>query len=132
MPGAKTAVRSELKSLGFNLDWKVNDALEMAFDYHNSNAELRPDHYLGAFSFLVFAAGVRGDTTVDFSRDFPILNMKLAPGVDRIGPEHLQATAASFANNMSRSEVEQFQASGTFRFAELTTRWGAANRQRSI
>jgi len=118
MPGAKTAVRSELKSLGLNLDWKVNDSLDLKLDYHNSNAELRPDHYLGAFSFIAVAAQVRGDTTVDFSRDLPILNMQLAPGVDRIGPEHMQVTGASFANNLSRSEVEQFQASGSFRFAD--------------
>jgi len=118
MPGARTAVRSELESLGFNLDWKVNDALDLALDYHNSTAELRPDHYLGAFSFFVFEARVRGDTTLDLSGDFPILNMKLAPGVDKIGPEHLRATAAQFANNVSHSEIEQFQASGSFRFAD--------------
>jgi len=118
MPGAKTAVRSELKSLGLNLDWKVNDALDLALDYHHSNAEMRPDHYLGMFSFFVFEARVRGDTTLDLSGDFPILNLQLAPGVDRIGPEHLQASAAQFANNLSRSEIEQFQASGSFRFAD--------------
>jgi len=118
MPGARTAVRSELKSLGLNVKWQVNDNLDFTFDYHDSSAELRPDHYLGSFSFIGPEARVRGDTTVDFSRDFPIRSMKLAPGVNQIGPEHMQIWGASFANSMSHADIEQFQFSGTFRFAD--------------
>jgi len=118
MPGALTAVRSELDSLGLNLKWQPTENLDLALDYHSSIAELRPDHYLGSFSFIFANAQVRGDTTVDFSRDLPILNMQFPEGVSQIGPEHAQVLGASFSNSFSRSEVKQGQFSGSFRFMD--------------
>jgi len=117
-PGAQTAIRTELKSLGLNVKWEVNDALDLALDYHDSLAKLGPDHYLGSFGFIFANTQVRGDTTLDFSRDLPILNMQFAPGVIRIGPEHASILGASFENTFSRADVEQWQASGSFRFAD--------------
>jgi len=115
---SRLAVRSELKSLGFNLEWQPTDSLDFSVDYHNSESEARPDSPLGSASFVSTSAFVRGDTSVDFSGAFPILNMKLAPGVTQLEPAHGVLGLTGFRNAYSRSEVEQFQASGTFRFAD--------------
>jgi len=110
--------RSELKSLGFNAQWQVSDNLDLRLDYHDSRAESRPDSPFGSNRRIGAAmAFVRSDTTIDFTSELPIFTVKLAPGLDRVGPEHMRATNSSFVNNFSHSEVQQWQASGTFRFA---------------
>jgi len=115
---AEVKTRSELKSLGLNLKWQPSDNLDLAFDHHASDAEIRPDSAYGSSYFLGTSAFIRGDATVDFSRKLPILSMKLAPGVDQVEPEHAVLSISGFRNGLNRSEVKQSQASGTFRFAD--------------
>jgi len=115
---AGVETRSELKSVGFNLEWQANDNLEFAFDYHSSDAEVRPDSNLGSSYFLSTSTFIRGDTTLDFSRKLPILNMRLAPGIAQVGPEHAVLSTSGFRSSYNRSEVRQYQASGTFLFSD--------------
>jgi len=110
--------RSELESVGLNLEWAVTDALDLQFDYHNSTAEARPDSPQGGANFLVTVAPVLERTTVDFSNPLPILSVELAPGINQLGPEHATLGLTGFRSSFNWSEVEQFQASGTFRFAD--------------
>lgn len=86
---------NELNSLGFNLDWKVNDRLSLSFDGHNSKANSSPNDGITGGSQTAFSlAGVGmcagsgatvgnipGSTTTcagfnaqeyDFSRDLPV------------------------------------------------------------
>jgi len=118
LAGAQVFTRSELESVGFNLEWAATDALDFQFDYHNSTAELRPDNPLGSANFIVTLAPVIGSTTVDFSSDLPVLSIGLAPGINQLGPEHARMQNSGFRSAFNWSEVEQFQASGTFRFAD--------------
>jgi len=119
LAGGEVYTRSELESLGFNAKWKVSDGLDLSFDYHNSSSESRPDNPQGASNYILTPlSAVRGNTTVDFSKDFPILSIKLAPGITEIGPEHARMGFSGFRNSFNRSEVEQWQASGAFRFAD--------------
>jgi len=117
MSGGDAATRSELKSLGLNIEWQINDDLELALDYHDSNSESRPDSPYGTNNVLGAAILGRRDSFVDFSGVFPVLNVQLAPGMSA-DPEHAQLTGSFFANNFNRSEVKQWQAGGTFRFAD--------------
>jgi len=122
------AVRSELNSLGLNIQWQARDSLKMTLDYHNSRSEVRPDNPFGSASFVATSAFVRGDTSVDFSGPFPILNMKLAPGVSQLEPEHGVLGLTGFRNAFSRSEVEQLQVNGIFHFADYQSlNFGIAN-----
>jgi TonB-dependent receptor len=118
MGGVELATRNELKSLGFNVEWQVNDNLDLAFDYHDSSAESSPDSPYGSAGVLGAAAWIRGNTSVDFSGAFPILHVDLAPGVTQVEPSHAVLTGSVFQNSFNHSDVEQFQASGRFRFAE--------------
>jgi len=109
--------RSELKSLGFNLKWHLSDDLDLNLDYHSSAAEIRPDSPLGSSYYLGTSTFISGDVTMDFSRPLPVLNIKLPPGVAQVQPEHAVLSNTGFRRGYNRSEVEQFQVNGSFRFS---------------
>jgi len=106
--------RSILKSLGLNAGWQVSDNLDLSLDYHSSNSEIRPDSPLGSSYYLGTSTFISGDVTMDFSNPLPILNIKLPPGVTGLQPEHAVLSNSGFRRGYNRSEVKQFQLSGTF------------------
>jgi len=112
------ASRNELKSLGFNVEWQPTDTLDLTLDWHNSKAHALPYGQYGTDGFLGTASNVRRTTTVDFSRDFPVLNLELAPGIVQLGPEHAMLGSSVFQGSYNWSEVKQWNAGGTFRFAD--------------
>ena len=120
MGGAQFATKNELNSTGFNVDWEVNDALSLNFDYHNSEAESKPDSPYGSAGVLAVAAFVRGTTTVDYSRGLPIVHYELPTGVSQVEASQAVVTGSVFQNSYSKSEVEQGQISGTFKFGEYS------------
>ena len=67
---------------------------------------------------LGVAAFVRGTTTVDFSGDFPILNVALPPGGAQASRSAL-VTGSVFQNSYNKSEVEQFQGRRTLQVRRL-------------
>ncbi|GAB3341329.1 TonB-dependent receptor [Marilutibacter aestuarii] len=120
MGGMNLATRYKGESLGFNVAWEVNDALDLEFDYHDSTATSRPDSPWGSAGVLGMAAFLRGTTTVDFSNDFPILNIQLPQGVSQIEASDAVVTGSVFQNSYNKAEVEQFQARGQFRFEDYS------------
>ena len=64
---------NENKSIGFNLEYFVNDDLTLVFDLHNSSAEGRPDSPYGTWTNLGLGANVVRGQGVDFSGEFPIM-----------------------------------------------------------
>jgi len=111
-------LRSELKSTGLNLEWQVSDDLDLAFDYHDSISETRPDSPLGSGNFIGSMVFVRGDTTVDYSGELPILSYEFGPGITGIDPSQAKIRNSGFRSGYNRADVEQGQLSGTFRFAD--------------
>jgi TonB-dependent receptor len=120
MGGMQLATKNSGDSLGFNVEWEVNDALSLTFDYHNSTAESRPDSHLGSAGVLGMAAYVRGNTTVDYSGEIPIINVVLPPGMTSPPPSTALVTGSVFQNSYNKSEVEQFQADGRFKFGDYS------------
>ena len=121
MAGGKTATRATNKSLGFNVEWAVTDALEMELDYHRSSAEMVPDSDWGSSGILGTAVWLRGDTTVWFDGDLPILNIALPTGVTGVDPSMARVTGRQFVNGYSRGEVEQARVSGSFQFGDYSS-----------
>ncbi|HET6396777.1 MAG TPA: TonB-dependent receptor [Pseudoxanthomonas sp.] len=119
MGGMQLATKNTGDSLGFNVEWEVNDALSLEFDYHNSEAESRPDGPYGSAGVLGVAAFIRGTTTVDYSGEIPILNVQLPAGVT-VDPSTALVTGSVFQNSYNLSEVEQFQAKGEFKFGNYS------------
>jgi len=120
MGGMRLANVNKNESLGFNVDWQVNDALDLQFDYHNSSAETKPDSPWGSAGVLGVAAFVRGTTTADFRGDFPIVNIQLPPGVAGVDPSQALVTGSVFQNAYTKSEIEQSQFKGRFEFGEYS------------
>ena len=120
MGGMQLATKNSGDSLGFNVEWEVNDALKLMFDYHNSSAESRPDSHLGSAGVLGVAAYVRGNTTVDYSGEIPIVNVVLPPGMSAVQAADALVTGSVFQNSYNKSEVEQFQADGRFTFGDYS------------
>ena len=120
MAGGKTATRATNKSLGFNVEWTVTDALDLALDYHRSSAEIKPDSDWGSSGILGTAVWIRGDTTVWFDGDLPILGYDLAPGVSGVDPSQARVTGRQFVNGYSLAEVDQGRISGSFKFGDYS------------
>lgn len=116
MGGAMGATKNENKSLGFNVAWEVTDQLNLALDYHDSTATSGADSPWGSSGVLGTAGFFRGTTTVDFSGEFPILNVQLPPGMATIDPSRMLVTGSTFRNSYMKSQVEQLQLDGDFVF----------------
>jgi len=115
--GAEVALRTELKSLGFNVEWNLNDRLDLAFDWHDSKSETRPDAPYGSGNFIATSSFIRSNTAVDFSGPLPVVIMEMVPGTE-VDPAHAVLASSGFRKGYSRSEIKQGQFSGTFRFAD--------------
>lgn len=120
MGGSRNATVSENKSLGFNVEWEVTDALDLEFDYHDSSAESRPNSPYGSAGVLGVAAFVRGTTSADFSGDFPLVNVQLPTGLSAVGPAQAMVTGSVFHNAYTRSEIEQGRLGGKWEFGEAS------------
>jgi TonB-dependent receptor len=118
MGGAKFATKNENKSLGFNLAWDASDRLGFHLDYHDSSAESGADSPYGSNSVLGVAAFVRGDTTGDFTKDFPVISVRLPAGMSSVSPSAMTVTGSAFRNGLMRMDIEQAQLGGNFDFTD--------------
>jgi TonB-dependent receptor len=118
MGGAKFATRNENKSLGFNLAWEASERLGFQLDYHDSSAESGADSPYGSNAVLGVAAFVRGNTTADFSRDFPVISVDLPAGQTAVSPSQMTVTGSAFRNGYMKMDIEQTQLSGNFDFSD--------------
>jgi len=116
MGGADFATKAENNSIGFNAIWKVNSDIRFELDAHHSTAESTPDSPFGSSNVLGTASFSRGDTTVDFSKDLPILSIK---GADfQRAPQ--QVTGSVFENAYVKSEINQIQTHGSWKMLEAS------------
>lgn len=111
MAGADYATKNENKSTGLNLAWKVSDRLKLEFDAHSSTAVSGADSPYGSNNALGTASFNRGTTSVDFTRDFPVLSIYDSD----INPALMQVTGSSFRNSYMKSGVDQAQLKGQFK-----------------
>jgi len=118
MGGAKFATKNENNSAGFNLGWDVNDSFGLELDFHNSTAESGSDSPYGSNAVLGVAGFYRGTTTVDWSKDFPVLSVALPAGQAGIDASQMMVTGSSFRNSYMKMEIQQAQLNGHFDFSE--------------
>ena len=111
---ADFATINENNSVGLNLVWQASDALTLSFDYHDSDAESGPDGPLGSNNVVSGVQFDRAGATVDYTHDFPILDIQFANGVNGLDPARMMTSGSSFRNSYMRSDIEQGQLHGTF------------------
>jgi TonB-dependent receptor len=114
MGAGNFATKTENKSLGFNAQWRATNELKLEFDAHHSTAESMADSPYGSFNTLGTASFSRGDTSVDFSHDFPVLGIS---GADFVGAPQ-QVTGSNFQNGYMKGKVDQGQVKGRLRLME--------------
>ena len=105
---------NENNSIGVNFEWLVSDRLELELDYHHSTAEAGPGDNLGSDNVI---SGVQFDrvlTEVDYSQDFPVMDITYADGVDGLDPSRMLTSGTSFRNSYMKSEIDQIQFSGKY------------------
>ena len=114
----QSAKVNENKSIGFNLEYLVNDNLSFNLDFHSSSAESKPDSIYGNSNTIQMATWTRAETKVDFSSGFPVVEVIFPDGTSGLTPEGVVTTGTSFRNSYTRSEIDQLQLSGSYIFDE--------------
>jgi len=116
MGGADFATKTQNKSLGFNAAWRVSSDVRFELDAHKSSAESVPDSPFGSGNTLGTASFSRGTTTVDFSKDFPVMSIQ---GAD-FARAPQQVTGSVFENGYVKSEISQLQTHGSWKMLEAS------------
>jgi len=114
---AKFGVETTLRSLGLNLAWKPTDKLRLELDAHSSNSTSGSDSPWGTNNVIGGASFNRGNTTVDFSQDFPVMSIANAP----IDPALQEVTGSSFRNSYMKAKVKQLQLKGSWDATEQSS-----------
>lgn len=111
MGGSAIQTKVQNRQVGVNLKWKPTNALNFDFDAHHSTATSGADGPLGTSVVLGTASLNRGNTYVDFSNKFPVLN--IVGGA--LNPSLQELQGSVFGNSLQRNEVNQLQSKGNWR-----------------
>ena len=108
-------VKTTNKSVGFNFDWQVTDALQLNFDFHDSESHAQPDGQ--SSDFLAIIAGPLGTSySVDYGTgsDVPILSFTNAPGVDPTDVTAYRPNITLARGNEMLNEIQEFNLRGSW------------------
>ena len=99
-------------SIGLNIDWQVNDNLNLTFDHHSSSAGMQafdPRH--GTRNNIQLPSYTRSRTGLDLTGDLP----GIATGnIEEFTPETMRLSGSWFANDKYSSDIDQTQVSGEY------------------
>ncbi len=109
MGGNYSAIKTTLRSLGLNLEWKASPTLKFEADAHSSNSTSGSDSPYGTNADLGTATFDRGTTTVNFSQPYPVMTI-----VGAASPAGQEVTGSSFRNDYMKSNVSQLQLKGSW------------------
>jgi TonB-dependent receptor len=116
MGGGWSGIRTTLRSLGLNLNWKPSDKLRFELDGHSSNSTSGSDSPYGTNADLGTASFTRGTTSVNFASELPVMS------IDGIAdPSKQQVTGSSFRNSYMKSNVDQLQLKGSWEASEQSS-----------
>lgn len=118
MAAGRDGVMTENNSVGFNLDWQVNDRLNMELDFHDSDATSGASGNNGTASQLAIASFTRDVTRGIFEGNLPILNLDLA---NPLSPNDMIVTGSVFDNKATQMEIQQTSLRGTFDINESSS-----------
>ncbi|MDR7272460.1 TonB-dependent receptor [Pelomonas saccharophila] len=114
MGASRIQTKNKNQQIGLNLKWKATDALSFDIDAHHSTATSGANDPLGTSVTLATASLNRGDTFVDFSNKFPVLNIKGAT----LDPTKQELQGSVFGNSYQKNQVDQLQTKGNWKLNE--------------
>ena len=117
MGGGWFGVKTTLRSLGLNLNWKPTNTLKFELDAHSSNSTSGSDSPYGTNADLGTASFTRGTTTVDFTQPFPVMSIA-GPGASQAAQE---VTGDSFRNSYMKANVDQLQLKGSWEASDQSS-----------
>jgi TonB-dependent receptor len=105
------------ESIGFNLEWWVNDRLRLELDYHDSTAETGANTPNGTSSLITMASFNKVGQTIITGYEMPIMVLNLNSGGEENRPLYkndMIITGSVFDNDLSYMELEQAKIAGSF------------------
>ena len=111
MGGGDFSVKDETKSLGLNIEWQVNNSLNLRLDHHDSSAQSDPNSPLGSSNTIGMAAFVRTASATDYTGDIPVLSVT---GGNAVQASDMIVTGSSFINIKNRADITQTQLHGNY------------------
>jgi len=107
----------EAKSLGFNIDWLVNDTLSFTLDYHNSSneADNGKDKGMGSQGSLVLGSDQLNTKYYDYrTGEVPHAEILWNNGTNELAPSEIDSHFSQFIHSPGKAEVEQLQLDGAW------------------
>ncbi|WP_265570785.1 TonB-dependent receptor [Sphingomicrobium nitratireducens] len=107
---------TELNSLGLNLEYEIFNGLTLFADFHDSSSETGPRSPYGTDAIVSTAILGIDQQTINFEGEVPIISVVENAGSDPYDPSGVFATGNSFRNGLQRTDIQQYQAGGTWEF----------------
>jgi TonB-dependent receptor len=124
-----------LKSIGFNVDFQVTDALKLSFDAHNSEAESLPDGGKSGSNDIAVSMGVPTQVShsLDFRNKTPLFNAVFDTvnygnknGVDDAGDIGSQPVRLGYSDQVAK--IDEYRIDGTYKFDDGHIDFGVQSR----
>ncbi|MCM2678374.1 TonB-dependent receptor [Echinimonas agarilytica] len=114
---SKSTTEVEAKSLGFNLDWAINDEYSLAFDYHDSSNEVDngADSQLGGYGQVILGSDQLDSKIYDYrTGEIPHAQIYWSNGTTELAPGEIDSNFSQFIHSPGESTIEQFQLDGSW------------------
>ncbi len=124
-----------LKSIGFNVDFQVTDALKLSFDAHNSEAESTPNGPAGSNDIAVSMGNpTQVSHSLDFRNETPLFNAVFNDtnsgnrnGKDDAGDIGSQPVRIGYSDQVSN--IDEYKIDGTYKFDDGRFDFGIQSRE---
>jgi TonB-dependent receptor len=126
---------NENHSIGFNVEYAVNNNLVLEFDIHDSSAEGLPDAPYGTWVNFGMGANVNAGQGADFRGEFPIMTVDFddatAGGLNANGvldPGDVGSQILDMNYSEQKTDITQARLNGTYELDEGTINFGVESR----
>lgn len=117
--GSFTASRDttevDSQSIGFNLEWHVNDSLSLELDYHDSSSETDngADQGLGNSAQVILGSSDLEYKIYDFTEgDIPKYSVLWNNGTNLLGAGEIDSNFSQFLQNKGKTDIQQLRVDG--------------------
>ena len=104
------------ESIGFNLEWWVNDRLSLEFDYHDSSAETGANTPNGTSALITMASFNKVGQSIITGYEMPVMVLDLNSGGETNRPLYkndMKITGSAFGNDAAWMDLEQAKIAGS-------------------